>query len=782
MTGVVSSSVAARGKKPVRSLRTKFVQTMLFVGGLISLSALGTLAFVSVQTSSEHLHAVQLYIAEGISSKGKVLTENHARALRGLALDNSFVDMQRLVERAVNEDPDVVYGLYLNAEGQARAYARRGAPVSNSVNIGANAWRELDLSPAELRVLTLEIQRRARLGQDLLEIAMPVVGEEQEVLGSVRYGLSTHRMHDALVLAQSEANSRLIRSVLSMACLVGFFTLLGMLLSRVQAGRITRPIDELTLAAEGLASGDRSVRVRTDSGDEVELLGASFNRMVEDLDRSYRELEGMNHTLEHKVKERTLELAHKNRDMRLVLDNVDQGFVTLSKDGTMTLERSRVVNEWFGHCDKPLHFGDYIGRFAPSFGVQFQLGWTQVTDDFLPLDAALAQLPERLSGGGRTFGIRYLPFHQGPELEGVLLVIDDITERLQKERDEAEQGELMQSFKRLMRDHNRFNAFVREASEMVGAICARRLDADLVVLRRTLHTLKGNSASMGLAVVARLCHMLEDQIAEDKVTSDETLAELGERWNTIVAHITSFSGNGNRRVIEVPEDEYAALISWLSSEAHVQREVWQQVLSWQLEPVARPLHGLAEQAKAIAHRLGKGNMRVEVEANGVRLDPDHWASFFSALVHVVRNALDHGLETPAEREALGKPREGTMVLKARTVQRSLIVEIGDDGRGIDWDAIARKAQKLGLPHRTPADLLASLCSDGVTTRDDVTDHSGRGVGMAAVKQSVESLSGTLEVKSARGAGTTWVFRFPWSPQETPTARLGRAEALLPSPA
>lgn len=76
----------------------------------------------------------------------------------------------------------------------------------------------------------------------------------------------------------------------------------------------------------------------------------------------------------------------------------------------------------------------------------------------------------------------------------------------------------------------------------------------------------------------------------------------------------------------------------------------------------------------------------------------------------------------------------------------------------------------------------SLCCDGVTTRRDVTEHSGRGVGMAAVKRSVESMNGTLAVKSVRGAGTTWLFQFPWSPQEAPTARLRRADGLLPSPA
>ena len=104
-------------------------------------------------------------------------------------------------------------------------------------------------------------------------------------------------------------------------------------------------------------------------------LGASFNRMVEELDGSYRALEQMNRTLEHKVEARTLELAVKNRDMQLVLDNVDQGFITLSPDGVMLGERSRVVGEWFGQSAGPVALWDYVNVTSRAFAVALRLGW-----------------------------------------------------------------------------------------------------------------------------------------------------------------------------------------------------------------------------------------------------------------------------------------------------------------------------------------------------------------------------------------------------------------------
>jgi two-component system chemotaxis sensor kinase CheA len=151
---------------------------------------------------------------------------------------------------------------------------------------------------------------------------------------------------------------------------------------------------------------------------------------------------------------------------------------------------------------------------------------------------------------------------------------------------------------------------------------------------------------------------------------------------------------------------------------------------------------------------------VQVDADGLRLDRARFAPFFGELVHVIRNALDHGIEPPEERLRLGKAAEGTLVLRASMTDGELKIEIGDDGAGIDWDSIRRAATSRGLPHRTQAELLDALCEDGVTTRAEVTAFSGRGVGMAAFKERVTRMHGTLEVKSVPGRGTTWLARFP----------------------
>jgi two-component system chemotaxis sensor kinase CheA len=127
---------------------------------------------------------------------------------------------------------------------------------------------------------------------------------------------------------------------------------------------------------------------------------------------------------------------------------------------------------------------------------------------------------------------------------------------------------------------------------------------------------------------------------------------------------------------------------------------------------------------------------------------------------VVRNALDHGIEPAEARTAAGKPAHGKLRLSARIDNDALEIECADDGRGIDWPRVREKAKERGLPHATEADLVNALFSDGLSTAESVSDISGRGVGMSAVRDAVHRLGGSIGVVSKRGTGTTWRFRFP----------------------
>lgn len=745
----------------IKSLRRKFVQTLLLVSILITIPTLVVVGTTSVRSSNAHLEATKKHIETGILSKGKVLTRNHALALRGLTLDNAFTDMQSLVNQAVEEDADLAYGIYVDSEGATLAFCEQGQKCGAHQTPDKDAWKKVGLTEQTLRVSKEQVRHATVLGENVLEVAVPVAGEaaHDPPLGTIRYGLSTRRMTQAIKDAKIESERALNRSLTLLASVIGLATIVGLFLSRRQAVKITRPVVELTEAANQLAKGNRSVRVDIDSGDELQHLGMSFNLMVDQLHASYGKLEEMNRTLEQRVQQRTSELATKNRDMRLVLDNVNEGFVTLSGDGVMASERSRVMNEWFGSGREGDTFWDFLSRVSQSFAVEFRLAWEQLKEGMLPLPLCINQLPSRLCNEGRTWSMIYVPFLNGDDFEGMLVVIADITERLAHEREEAAQQELMHSFKRLMLDRSGFTNFLGEGTEMVSTICSGKLAPNSVELKRTLHTLKGNTALMGLGFVAKLCHSLEEHLEYTGELSPQLLGQLQKRWRIIRGHISNFVGDGSQRMVEIPASEYSIILSRFTQDSDKQA-LMHQLLKWQLEPVSKYFDGLAEQARALAFRLGKGKIAVHTDASNIRVDGDQWAPFFLELTHVVRNAVDHGLESPEERRSTGKSDVGTLIFKARSANNRLLFELKDDGRGIAWSKIREKARAAGLPHASHADLVNALCHDGLSTKESANQVSGRGVGMAALRTQVVERQGRIDAVSTVGVGTTITISFP----------------------
>ncbi len=493
-------------------------------------------------------------------------------------------------------------------------------------------------------------------------------------------------------------------------------------------------------------------------GQHIEILLRNA-RLVSELERDKERLQRFNETLEQKVLERTAELARKNRDMRLVLDNVDHGFITLSPEGRMATERSLIVDTWFGAGRELLLLWDYFAPLSESFATQVRLGWEQLADGFMPLDASLAQLPARLVTANRTFTFRYSPFFRDAQLEGVLVIVSDVTGQLAREREEAEQRELMQSFKQLTLDRAGFFEFMRETTTMMETVAAAAAAGDRRALLRTIHTLKGNSATVGLSRIARLCHAIEEGLKdEDELPTRELVAELDQRWKAIAEHVGQLVGPTRERMIEVSESSYAALVRTLADPARAGHAL-DHLLALRLEPLSRVFERLAEQATTLAHRKGL-ELEVRLETAGLRVDPERFSPLLSELTHLVRNAVAHGFQSKAERTAQGKLPQNRLSLLADVGAGELILEIADDGRGIDWQALKNRARERGLAAETRLELVQALFADGITTRADADEISGRGVGMSVVKSRVDSMNGRIQLKSEPGLGTTWFVSLP----------------------
>jgi two-component system chemotaxis sensor kinase CheA len=349
-----------------------------------------------------------------------------------------------------------------------------------------------------------------------------------------------------------------------------------------------------------------------------------------------------------------------------------------------------------------------------------------------------------------------------------------------------------------------------------GADVERRAEL-LVEAKRELHTLKGNSGMMGLSELQGLAHRIEDQVAElrPEAIAGAVVRELLAGVDEFRVLLDRACGRAEETTEEVglaEEEEaapalqesvrvsFAALDSLvdLLSEMVIFRNRLAEALGHGLGKLPKgerlqPWWHEVEEAHQILHRtlgdiqagimrlrmvpLGSlfaqlkrivfdestaAGKRVELTTTGgdTPLDKALLEVASEAMGHLVRNAIVHGIEAPEARVAAGKPATGTLTLAALAQAEEVVIDISDDGRGVDRDALLAAARRRGIEVSEGADLGTLLSLPGLSTRETADRSAGRGMGMTAVMESVRRRGGQVEVFSVGGEGTRFRLRLP----------------------
>ena len=192
------------------------------------------------------------------------------------------------------------------------------------------------------------------------------------------------------------------------------------------------------------------------------------------------------------------------------------------------------------------------------------------------------------------------------------------------------------------------------------------------------------------------------------------------------------------------------------------RHLQEAVIGVRMLPVDAVFRRFPRLVRDLSSRLGK-QVRLRTLGEGTELDKGLIEKIADPLVHLVRNAIDHGLELPETRRDAGKDETGVITLAASHQGGHIVIEVSDDGRGLDRDRILSKAQQRGLTlpdNPTDAQIWDLIFQPGFSTADAVTDVSGRGVGMDVVRRNIQALGGEVQLESRAGAGTRVLIRLP----------------------
>jgi two-component system chemotaxis sensor kinase CheA len=192
-------------------------------------------------------------------------------------------------------------------------------------------------------------------------------------------------------------------------------------------------------------------------------------------------------------------------------------------------------------------------------------------------------------------------------------------------------------------------------------------------------------------------------------------------------------------------------------------DLQRNAMSMRMVPIRQVFQKMARLVRDLSKQSGK-NIELVLQGEETELDRKVVEDINDPLMHMVRNSVDHGIESPERRAAAGKPAQATLRLRAAHEGGNIVIEIVDDGAGLDTDRIYAKAVSNGLvaagAQLAPADIHQLIFQPGFSTAEKVTEISGRGVGMDVVRRNIEALRGRIEIQTARGQGTTFSIRLP----------------------
>jgi len=463
----------------------------------------------------------------------------------------------------------------------------------------------------------------------------------------------------------------------------------------------------------------------------------------------------------------------RTNEVHEILNNVRTGFLLTLRDETVLDNYSRACLTIFGKPDiKGAKLSDLMG-LSGSARQHFSLCYEQIFDAFLPTEVSIGQLPKEFVLGGRHYAISAAPI-QAPDGQLVRLFfsINDTTEM----RKLAHENTLRQALIHIVGQKDAFAAFLRETSR---SLATARSSPSQPRLRAHLHTLKGNLGCFGLHDLAQLIHSMEDSaeitLRHVQTVEDELCRFLQTHHAVIGLDYPAPEGGFPSAVVEQVRGLLESLV--FQDKATVRRALVDQFYgqaSWvRAEVLLSPLRGLFDR---VAERLEK---RAELVLSGqdMLVDPERLGAVFSSLGHLVRNSLDHGIESPGERGH--KSEVGHVTIACHETLEAWFIEVSDDGGGIDTDTLARnmvgknRISAEAVATMTTADRLRLIFENGLSTKESATLESGRGVGMGAILAAVEASHGEVSVRSVRGEGTQITLRIPKRPANAPRTIAGR---------
>lgn len=597
--------------------------------------------------------------------------------------------------------------------------------------------------------------------QSMVFSFMPITDYDNNVIAMIGTGFYV-----------DEINSLYNKSMMQFLPIQIISLIITLLLLFIILKKLFNPFNQIITLTRKISKGEYEIEER---GSELKEFTSIMNSM-EIMSKAIKNREIQNKQLLEKV--------------YTLLDNSDEGFLSFGTNLVLDSEYSRECEFIFGKVIKGENVANLLfdenNQQRNLFPKNMNLIFNEV-DEFKK-EVLISLLPKVSKINSKIIKIRYRLLDNNK----MMLIITDVThEKELEEKIKDEQGRLKLVVSSIV-DRNDFFDLLDSYEEYCNFHLKEVLESDMskaekyADVYRNVHTFKGNFAQFNFIHLPKELHEMENELSKINKNLENVEKDIYELFNNCrygdalkkdISIITAILGEEflkQKNKMHIDEERINTLKNLakvISSEVSEEireksiQEIIHNINTLSFIPLKQMLNSYPEYTYRLANRLEKSIYKFKVEGSNIKVNPQKFLPFTKSLIHVFRNAIDHGIESPDERIEANKDEVGKIVCSIEYIDEEIRISIQDDGRGIDIEKVKEKAVRKGILLReevenlTQDEIVRLVFDDDFSTKEKASEISGRGYGLSATMKELYRIGGEAEVATTKGKGTIFTFKF-----------------------
>lgn len=555
------------------------------------------------------------------------------------------------------------------------------------------------------------------------------------------------------------------------------------------SNKITKPIFQIIDKTRAIANGQYDTQLEVKTNDELKSLGKSVSSMstkirellsdkekiIKELEVANKKLDDYSKNLEIKVAERTAELSQANTFIKTMINSLDQGLFVFDNKNKIADIYTKACNDIFEKELSSKQVSEVLSLNEKE-EVNF-IKWSElIFANKIPFDSAKALGPKKYIKGSieeddfKHIELNYYPIYNDDEtLKNVVAVATDKTTEILAQESFKQKDDFVSMILKIIKNKTSFINLVNESKNLIEELInfdnnEKIIDKAMIVF----HTLFGGLASFNIYDLSKLARKNEDFIKSISEIDNESALKIKEIAREYLLNLESFfeetlsqirSGDN---IIEIEKEDLDTLKADLTKISTEAKKSFENI--FEKTRIKFFFEGYKNLIETLSLKTDKPMHELQINDRGIRIDNNKYNELFSTLIHLFRNCMDHGIENSSKRNELGKDSFGLIKVDANEINGKIKIVISDDGAGINTEKVKKKLiEILGedkVKNMSEKEINMAIFLPSLSTADELTELSGRGVGMSAIKEAIDKLGGELDLITNKDQGSQFVFLLP----------------------